>query len=302
MRRVLPRWRRSAWSPATAPPASSIASPDGDGVREIARARSTARCRARRSPRAAARARRRRAARCTASGTASGRSASRNVRPRRGFSTATVPSSRSGQEDVVVGAALGARHLAQVGAPAVLEQRVRPRLALPGREARRLLPGLRQRHDRARRRVQAAAGLEERGADDAVVPPHEMVRLAGEVLDALAQRQHRRAALEPHAPLERERRERAAHAADQLDGVVAARPPTVTSHGRQRDLAVERELDAAVAAGVVAAREELLPAALVVVAGTPCPSQPSRGGAPGGCRPQGDLKRTSTPVERSRNS
>ena len=32
------------------------------------------------------------------------------------------------------------------------------------------------------------------------------------------------------------------------------------------------------------------------------PSEPSRGGAPGGCSPQGDLKSTSTPVERSRNS
>ena len=81
-----------------------------------------------------------------------------------------------GQEDVVVRAGLGARDLAQVDAPAVLEQRVRPGLALRRRQARRVLPGLGQRHDRARRSVQPAAGLEERRADDAVVPPDEVVR------------------------------------------------------------------------------------------------------------------------------
>ena len=121
------------------------------------------------------------------------------------------------------------------------------------------------------------------------------------VLDALAQRQRRRAALEPHAALERERRAPAAHAADQLDGV-AAGAATLTSHGRTRDLAVERQLGAAVRAGVVAAREQLLPAAARSCARNAMPSEPSRGGAPGGCRPQGDLKSTSTPVERSRNS
>ena len=227
------------------------------------RARPTARCRARRSRRAAARARRRRAARCTASGRASGRSASRNVRPRRGFSTATVPSSRSVRKMSSCEPASGPGTSRRSARPPS-EQRVRPGLALAGREPRRVLPDLRQRDDRARRGVQAAAGLEERRADHAVVAPDEVVRLGREVLDALVQRQRRRAALDPHAPLERERRERAAHAARRARARRrSARRPS-TSHADERDLAVERQLGAAVGAGVVAAREQLLPAAAVV--------------------------------------
>ena len=95
-----------------------------------------------------------------------------------GFSTATVPSSRSVRKTSSCEPASGPGTSRRSVRPPPASERVRPRLALRRRQARRVLPGLGQRHDRARRSVQPAAGLEERRADDAVVPPDEVVRLA----------------------------------------------------------------------------------------------------------------------------
>ena len=236
-----------------------------------------------------------------ASGTASRSKPSRKVRPRRGFSTATVPSSRSVRKTSSWRAGLGARHLAQVDAPAVA-QAARAATARAGRARGAPCPP----RPRAASRSCAparAAGSRPRGTARRRRSggPRRGGARRRDVLDALVQRQRRRAALEQHAALERERRERAAHAADQLDRL-AALAATSTLPGQRsrprRGTAARRRgrcRRRCSSAAAPASRRRSC-------AGTPCRPQPSRGGAPGGCRPQGDLNSTSTPVERSRNS
>ena len=158
-------------------------------------------------------------------------------------------------------AGLGARDVAQVDA---CRRRRAPRpatrVALAGREARGGLPHLRQRHDRARRQLQPAAGREERRADARSGGPRERCHGSADVLVARCSSTSA-SSVQPQRRSSANGVQRAAHAAAQR----TASPSALDVPRHSRHLAVERQRGAAVVARVVAAGEELLPAALVVL-------------------------------------
>ena len=142
------------------------------------------------------------------------------LRPRRGFSTATVPSSRSVRKTSSCEPASGpgtsrrsarppsasracghGSRCAGASGPCPPRPRAASRSCAPAPAA-----GSRPRGTAARRRV---------------VAPDEVVRLVGAFSTRSSQRQRGAPRSQPHATLERERRAPAAHAADQLDGVAA---------------------------------------------------------------------------------
>ncbi len=134
---------------------------------------------------------------------------------------------------------------------------LRPGRPLPRIDPRRLrFPELGGRHDRAGRRLQTAARLEERWTDDAMLSPDELRGLVRLVDDRSFE--HELGPAQAHHPLEPERRLPAA--CPQPHGVLGE----LVLPGKRRHLAVKGNRTAPVPARFVDAREQLLPAPLVV--------------------------------------